>query len=57
MPKEPDKPARKRHVFNRRLRPETVHFNGLPVKFYFSRKKRRWTWRAFGGHVQIEKAG
>jgi hypothetical protein len=42
-------------TFNRRLRPETVRINGVPVKFY--RKGRKWHWRAIGGKVKVPRDG
>lgn len=42
-------------IINRRIRSETVHFNGLPVKFYRCPKKRRWTWRAIGGRIKLPR--
>ncbi len=40
-------------AFVRRLRAETVVFNGVPVKFY--RKRQKWHYRATGGKVKVKK--
>lgn len=44
-------------TINRRLREETVHINGVPVKFYRAKKKRRWMWRAIGGKIRLPRDG
>ncbi len=40
-------------TFNRRLRKETAHIDGKPVKFY--RKGRKWYWRVVGASVKVNR--
>lgn len=46
-----------KQTVNRRVREETVHINGCPVKFYRCHKKKRWHWRALGGKIRLPKDG